>query len=228
MTAARTNPARFRRPPAIQVLLAGLCLILGLARTQGASAADDKVVAPRVRVETSQGSFVVELNTERAPLTSANFLDYVKSGHYTGTVFHRVISNFVIQGGGFDTSYKLKPSRAPVSNESGNGLSNKRGTVGIARSDLPHSGNCQFYVNVNDNEDLDPQPLRWGYAVFGKVVEGMDVVDKISRVPTGSAGPLPRDAPSDPVVIKSATLLNPPPAAPAAPAVPSAPTATAN
>ncbi len=225
MTEVRANPDRFRRRPAVRAMLAALCLVLGLAQATGAWAAEEKAAAPRVRIDTTQGSFVIELNTERAPLTAANFLDYVKAGHYSGTIFHRVISNFVIQGGGFDTAYKLKNPRAPVSNEAGNGLSNKRGTVGIARSDLPHSGNCQFYVNVNDNEDLDPQPLRWGYAVFGKVVEGMDVVDKISRVPTGSAGPLPKDAPSEPVVIKSATLLNPPPAAPATPA---APGATAN
>lgn len=218
------RPALLRQPRAVRAGLALLCLLLGLAEAQVALAAEDKPAAPRVRIETSQGSFVIELNPERAPLTAANFLDYVKSGHYSGTVFHRVIGNFVIQGGGFDTSYKLKTPRAPVSNESGNGLSNKRGTVGIARSDLPHSGNCQFYVNVNDNEDLDPQPLRWGYAVFGKIVEGMDVVDRISRVPTGSAGPLPKDAPTEPVVIRSATLLNPPPAPPAA----AAPAATPN
>ena len=148
----------------------------------------------------------------------------MKTNHYDGTIFHRVINNFVIQGGGFDTSYKLKPTRAPVPNESGNGLANKRGTVGIARTELPHSGDCQIYVNLNDNDDLDPQPLRWGYAVFGKVVEGMDVVDRIGHVATGSVGPLPKDAPLEPVVIKHAEYLNPPAAA-VAPAAPTTPTA---
>ena len=209
-----------RLAPAARLLLAGLVAVSCLV-AQPALAAD---VAPRVRIETSLGSFVVELNTDRAPLTSANFLDYVKTNHYDGTIFHRVINNFVIQGGGFDTSYKLKPTRAPVPNESGNGLANKRGTVGIARTELPHSGNCQIYVNLNDNDDLDPQPLRWGYAVFGKVVEGMDVVDRIGHVATGSVGPLPKDAPLEPVVIKHAEYLNPPAAA-VAPAAPTTPTA---
>ena len=209
-----------RLAPAARLLLAGLVAVSCLV-AQPALAAD---VAPRVRIETSLGSFVVELNTDRAPLTSANFLDYVKTNHYDGTIFHRVINNFVIQGGGFDTSYKLKPTRAPVPNESGNGLANKRGTVGIARTELPHSGNCQIYVNLNDNDDLDPQPLRWGYAVFGKVVEGMDVVDRIGHVATCSVGPLPKAAPLEPVVIKHAEYLNPPAAA-VAPAAPTTPTA---
>jgi len=199
--------------PAARLFATALVAVSCLAASP-ARAAD---VAPRVRIETSLGSFVVELNMDRAPLTSANFLDYVKTNHYEGTVFHRVINNFVIQGGGFDTSYKLKPTRAPVPNESGNGLANKRGTVGIARTELPHSGNCQIYVNLTDNDDLDPQPLRWGYAVFGKVVEGMDVVDRIGHVATGSVGPLPKDAPLEAVVIKHAEYLNPPAAAPAAP-----------
>ncbi len=191
-------------PLACLLALTGLA---GLVTTGPARAEDKAPPAPRVRVETSLGSFTVELNPERAPLSSANFLDYVKSGHYAGTVFHRVIDNFVIQGGGFDASYKLKSVRAPVSNESGNGLLNRRGTIGIARSDLPHSGNCQFYINLTDNDALDPQPLRWGYAVFGKVVEGMDVIDRIGHVATGSAGPFPKDVPTVPVVIKSATLI---------------------
>ncbi len=183
------------------------CLSLGGLLTS-AAAAD----LPRVRVETSLGNFVIEINTERAPLTAANFLDYVKTNQYDGTIFHRVIGNFIIQGGGLDTAYKPKTTRAAVANEAGNGLSNKRGTVGLARSDQPHSGNCQFYVNINDNEDLDPQPLRWGYAVFGKVVEGLDVVDKISQTSTGAAGPFPKDAPVQPIVIRHVELLGAPPA----------------
>ena len=160
----------------------------------------------RVRVNTNQGSFVIQLESTRAPLSSANFLTYVKSGYYVGTIFHRVISNFVIQAGGYDEKQQVKVTQASIPNESGNGLSNKRGTVGLARSEAPHSGNAQFYVNVTDNDDLDPTPLRWGYAVFGRVVEGMDIVDKISHVPTGSAGPWSRDAPLDAVVITGVEL----------------------
>ena len=132
------------------------------------------------------GSFVIELDTERAPLTVANFLEYVRAGHYNGTIFHRVINNFVAQGGGYDEKYVEKPTRAGIPNESGNGLSNRRGTVGLARTGEPHSGNAQFYINLADNPALDPQASRWGYAVFGRVVEGMNVVDDIGAVATGA------------------------------------------
>jgi peptidyl-prolyl cis-trans isomerase A (cyclophilin A)/peptidyl-prolyl cis-trans isomerase B (cyclophilin B) len=154
------------------------------------------------------GDFVIELYPDRAPLTVANFLRYVREGHYTNTLFHRVIANFVIQGGGHDaTTLKLKPVHAAIPNESGNGLQNKRGTVGLARAAAPHSGNCQFYVNLVDNPELDPLPTRWGYAVFGKVIEGMDVVDRIGVTPTGSTGPFKSDAPLKPVVIEKIELL---------------------
>lgn len=163
--------------------------------------------APRVRVSTSLGDFVIELNPERAPLTVANFLTYVKEGHYTNTLFHRVIANFMIQGGGVTPEYTLKPAHAPIPNESGNGLQNVRGAVGLARAAAPHSGDAQFFVNVGNNADLDPLPTRWGYAVFGKVVEGMDVVDRISVQPTGAVATLKSDAPLTPVVIRSIVLL---------------------
>jgi peptidyl-prolyl cis-trans isomerase A (cyclophilin A)/peptidyl-prolyl cis-trans isomerase B (cyclophilin B) len=154
------------------------------------------------------GDFVIELYPDRAPLTVANFLRYVREGQYTNTLFHRVIANFVIQGGGHDaTTYQLKPTHPPVPNESGNGLQNKRGMVGLARANAPHSGNCQFYVNLVDNPELDPLPTRWGYAVFGKVSEGMDVVDRIGVTPTGSMGPFKSDAPLTPVVIEHIELL---------------------
>jgi cyclophilin family peptidyl-prolyl cis-trans isomerase len=154
------------------------------------------------------GDFVIELYPDRAPLTVANFLTYVREGHYTNTLFHRVIANFVIQGGGHDaTDFKLKPVHPPVPNESGNGLQNKRGMVGLARADAPHSGNCQFYVDLVDNPELDPLPTRWGYAVFGKVIQGMDVVDRIGVTPTGSMGPFKSDAPLKPVVIERIELL---------------------
>ncbi|MGH8175968.1 MAG: peptidylprolyl isomerase [Steroidobacter sp.] len=158
--------------------------------------------SPRVRVHTNAGDFVIALDAERAPLTVANFLEYVRSGHYNGTIFHRVIGNFVAQGGGYDQQYSEKPTRAGIPNESGNGLSNRRGTVGLARTGEPHSGNAQFYLNLADNAPLDPQPSRWGYTVFGQVVEGMNVADEIGAVATGEAGPFKSDAPVKPIVIE--------------------------
>jgi len=161
-----------------------------------------------VRIDTNLGSFTIELAVARSPLTVANFINYVRAGHYNGTIFHRVIANFVIQAGGYDDKLQSKPGTTTVANESGNGLSNKRGTVGLARGDSPHSGHAQVYVNLTDNDDLDPTPLRWGYAVFGKIVEGMDVVERIGHAPTGSMGPFAKDAPLEPVVIKHAELLS--------------------
>ena len=158
--------------------------------------------ATQLLVVTSLGNFTMELNGERAPLTVAHFLKYVDQGHYTGTIFHRVVANFVIQGGGFDTAYKVVPAPAKVFNESGNGLTNQRGTVGMARTQDPHSSDAQFYVNLYDNEALDPNKTRWGYAVFGKVIQGMDVVDKIGNVATGARGIFKEDAPLQPVVIE--------------------------
>jgi cyclophilin family peptidyl-prolyl cis-trans isomerase len=158
--------------------------------------------APQVLVSTSLGNFTLELNAERAPLTVAHFLKYVDQGHYSGTLFHRVVANFVIQGGGFDSNGTPVPAPAKVVNESGNGLTNQRGTVGMARSQDPHGGDAQFYVNLYDNEALDPNKTRWGYAVFGRVVQGMDVVDKIGNVATGSRGLFKEDAPLRPVVIE--------------------------
>ena len=156
----------------------------------------------RVQVVTSMGNFTIELLPERAPLTVAQFLKYVDQGFYSGTIFHRVIPNFVIQGGGFDKNYRLKGSPGRVVNESGNGLTNQRGTVGLARSTEPHSGDVQFYVNLFDNAALDPNQTRWGYAVFGRVVQGMEVVDRIGNVATGAKGPLKEDTPIEQVVIE--------------------------
>ena len=161
----------------------------------------------RVRFETTMGEFVIQLETERAPLTSERFLKYVREGYYAGTVFHRVINNFVAQAGGYTSDYLPLPDREPVVNESGNGLSNRRATVGLARTNDPHSGGAQFYINLVDNPSLDPQPSRWGYAVFGRVVQGMDVVDKIGHVATGARGDLRQDAPLEPVVIRKTEVL---------------------
>jgi cyclophilin family peptidyl-prolyl cis-trans isomerase len=185
------------------------------------------VAAERVRVTTNFGAFVIELQRDRAPLTVENFLSYVRSGYYTNTLFHRAIANFVVQGGGVGPDYKAKPVGKPIANESGNGLKNLRGTVGLARAAGPHSGDCQFYVNVADNADLDPLPTRWGYAVFGRVVEGMEVVDRLSISPTGAAGPFKQDAPIQQIVIQKVEILADQPAAAPAPApAPAAPPAT--
>ena len=156
--------------------------------------------SPQIQVFTSMGNFTIELNAERAPLTVADILAYVDSGHYTNTLIHRVVASFVIQGGGFNADYSPKAAPLKVNNESGNGLSNVRGTVGLARTADPHGGNSQFYVNLNDNAALDPNAARWGYAVFGRVIDGMDVVDRIGDVATGKHG-LIDETPIKPVVI---------------------------
>jgi len=171
-------------------------------KAQTKAASTTPAASPQILVVTSSGSFTIELNAERAPLTVAHFLKYVDQGQYSGTTFHRVVANFVIQGGGFDGNYKLKAAPVKVVNESGNGLTNQRGTVGMARSQDPHGSDAQFYVNLYDNEALDPNKTRWGYAVFGKVVQGMEVVDKIGNVATGARGPFKEDAPLQPVVIE--------------------------
>jgi cyclophilin family peptidyl-prolyl cis-trans isomerase len=163
--------------------------------------------SPRVRVVTTKGEFVIKLNRARSPLSVEAFLQNVASGFYANTIFHRVIGNFVVQGGGYTTDIELKPTPLKIFNESGNGLSNLRGTVGLARATDPHSASGQFYINLADNLDLNPRPPRWGYAVIGEVVEGMDVVDSIGQVPTGASGNLQSDVPVTPIVIESMVLL---------------------
>jgi len=162
---------------------------------------------PQVRVVTNLGSFVIELDRDRAPLTVENFLAYAREGFYEGTVFHRVIQGFVAQAGGFTANLQQKPAERSVVNESGNGLSNLRGSVGLARTNDPHSGNAQFYVNLADNTDLNPRPTRWGFTVFGTIVEGMEVVDEIGHVPTGPGGTFDRNVPVESVVIEQVELL---------------------
>jgi len=159
--------------------------------------------AQKVRLQTSMGDIVVELDAAKAPKSVANFVQYVKAGHYDGTIFHRVINNFMIQGGGMSPDMKEKETRAPIPLESRNGLTNQRGTIAMARTPDPNSATAQFFINVKDNDFLNQAQARDGngYAVFGKVVEGMDVVDKIRAVPTGAG-----DVPTQPVVIKKATL----------------------
>jgi cyclophilin family peptidyl-prolyl cis-trans isomerase len=203
-------------------LEAASCLVAWLTLAPAAVAADAPL---RARVDTTMGSFIIQLETTRAPLTTASFVSNVQSGFYSGTIFHRVINNFVVQGGGYDEKFTLKPTTSTVPNESGNGLANKRGTVGLARTEAPHSGNTQFYINLNDNDDLDPTPLRWGYTVFGRVVDGLDVVERMGRAATGALGPWSRDAPLEPIVIRRIEIM--PPAGTASSAAPAAPPATA-
>ncbi len=182
-------------------------LLLALLFALPAAAQMPSSLTPRVKFETSLGNFVVELDTVRAPLTAENFLRTVRDGGYDGTVFHRVIANFVIQGGGYDERLTERPARATVPNESGNGLSNLRGTLGLAREDSPHSGSSQFYINLMDNQRLDPLPSRWGYAVFGRVVEGMDVVDRIGYVRTETVPEVGGDVPIERPVVRRAFVI---------------------
>lgn len=162
---------------------------------------------PDVAIETSLGTFVVKLDRERAPLTVRNFLQYVHSGFYNGTSLYRVVPGFVIQGGDYTAAYHEKKTAAPIPNESGNGLSNLRGTIAMARDSAPHTATAAFYINLVDNRKLDPRLDRWGYAVFGRVIHGMAVVDKIAAVPTGKVGPFDKDAPRAPVVILKVWML---------------------
>ncbi|MDZ7622351.1 MAG: peptidylprolyl isomerase [Candidatus Competibacteraceae bacterium] len=170
---------------------------------------------PQVRLDTSLGAITLELAEDQAPKTVENFLGYVREGFYDGTIFHRVIDGFMIQGGGFTADFQQKAARPPIRNEADNGLTNQRGTVAMARTSDPHSATAQFFINVKDNPPLDhraPNPQGWGYTVFGEVVEGMDVVDRIRQAPTGAGGPGGRfsDVPTTPVLIESATLLSSP------------------
>jgi peptidyl-prolyl cis-trans isomerase A (cyclophilin A) len=227
--------AKFARRQWLAALIASAAL-LGMAGTASAQ------TAPKVRFVTSEGEFVVEVYPDKAPKTVANFLQYVKDKHYDGTIFHRVINNFMVQGGGFDATYTQKPTRPPVVHEGQEALAkggskNLEGTLAMARTNEPNSASSQFFINVKDNDFLNPTVIPpgdpvakfefqgqtytnvpraqllnaaqlFGYTVFGKVVSGMDVVNKIKAVPTGSGGPFPSDVPKTPVLIKSASLVS--------------------
>lgn len=165
--------------------------------------------SPKVKLHTNMGDIVIALDAEKAPKTVENFLSYVNEGFYDGTIFHRVINNFMIQGGGFEPGMKQKPTHAPIDNEANNGLKNDRYTVAMARTADPHSATAQFFINVADNDFLNftsPTPNGWGYAVFGKVVEGTDVVDRIKAVKTGNKG-FHQDVPVEDVVIEKASVV---------------------
>jgi peptidyl-prolyl cis-trans isomerase B (cyclophilin B) len=163
-----------------------------------------------VELHTNHGVIKLELDAEKAPKSVENFLNYVKAGHYDNTVFHRVIDGFMIQGGGFEPGMKQKPTAEPITNEANNGLKNVNGSIAMARTNDPHSATAQFFINVNDNDFLNhssPTPQGWGYAVFGKVVEGLDIVEKIKKVKTGSKG-FHQDVPADDVVIEKAVIVD--------------------
>jgi peptidyl-prolyl cis-trans isomerase A (cyclophilin A)/peptidyl-prolyl cis-trans isomerase B (cyclophilin B) len=181
-----------------------LVVLSAAAAGPGALAAE-----PQVDLKTSAGTIRLELYPAKAPKTVANFLQYVKDGHYDGTIFHRVIPGFMVQGGGFDGSFKQKATRDPIQNEAKNGLQNDPGTIAMARTSAPHSASAQFFINVKDNDFLNAAAAQdgWGYAVFGKVVSGMDVVTKIAATPTGAGGPFRSDVPRAAVVIQSATVV---------------------
>ncbi|USZ15904.1 peptidylprolyl isomerase [Moraxella sp. FZFQ2102] len=162
-----------------------------------------------VEFDTTYGNIVIELNAEKAPVTVANFIDYVESGHYDGLIFHRVIDGFMIQGGGMDSEMKEKRTGTPIKNEADNGLRNDTGTIAMARTSDPHSATAQFFINVRDNDFLNytsPTPQGWGYAVFGRVIDGMDIVNQIKGVPTGRFG-YHADVPTTPIVINSAKVI---------------------
>jgi peptidyl-prolyl cis-trans isomerase B (cyclophilin B) len=181
-------------------LLAVITFIAGGAAAQKGN--------PMVKLDTSMGEIVLELYPDKAPATVANFLQYVKDGFYNGTIFHRVINGFMIQGGGFDVQMNQKPTRAPIQNEADNGLTNDAYTIAMARTSNPHSATAQFFINVNDNRPLNhtaKTPQGWGYAVFGKVVKGKEVVDKIKAVATTTKG-MYQNVPVEPVVILKATV----------------------
>lgn len=185
------------------LVFTALVVMAGIPQAQAAGA------KPMVKFETSMGDITVELDAEKAPLTVANFLEYVKSGHYDGTIFHRVIDDFMVQGGGFEQDMTQKPAPKTVKNEADNGLKNDKYTLAMARTPDPHSASAQFFINTKDNDFLNftaPTPSGWGYAVFGKVVEGKEVVDVIGKVKTGKSGPH-GDVPVEPIVIKKATIV---------------------
>jgi cyclophilin family peptidyl-prolyl cis-trans isomerase len=182
-------------------------LILALCSLLAAPAHSDS--PPVVRLKTNMGDIVLELYPDKAPRTVENFLQYVRSDFYDGAIFHRVIDGFMIQGGGFTQDFEKRPTRSPIKNEADNGLKNETGTIAMARTSDPHSATSQFFINVADNAFLDHTahtPQGWGYTVFGKVIEGMEVVEKISHVDTGAAGPFTQDAPQSPVIIEQASV----------------------
>ena len=192
----------------VGTLILAVCLTVGLILAAGPGARAERS-HPLVKLETSMGDITLELYPDKAPATVANFLEYVKAGFYDGTIFHRVINDFMIQGGGLDAQMNKKPTRAPIKNEANNGLTNDAYTIAMARTGDPDSATAQFFINVANNTSLNhtaPTPRGWGYAVFGKVVKGREVVDKIKAVPTATQD-MYENVPSTPVIIIKATVV---------------------
>lgn len=188
-----------------------LILSMMLSLTTLSFATENKMTdtQPKVKLTTTLGEIVIQLNSEKAPVSSANFLTYVNEGFYNGTIFHRVIPGFMAQGGGFDTSFNQKAVHAPIKNEANNGLPNNRGTIAMARTPDPDSATAQFFINYKDNSFLNytsPTPNGWGYTVFGEVIEGMEVVDAMAKQPTGNRGPH-QDVPKTDIVIEKAEVI---------------------
>ena len=180
-----------------QLILLTSLMFLGLMSAQAQ-------VSPQVKIQTNYGDIVLELYPDKAPKSVSNFLSYVDTNFYTNTIFHRVIDGFMIQGGGFTQQFERKPTSPPIENEADNGLFNEPGTIAMARTAEPHSATAQFFINVANNDFLNhtnKTPRGWGYAVFGKVIKGMDVVDKIRELPTGPGGPFQKDVPKSPAII---------------------------
>jgi len=189
-----------------------LIFFMALSVTLLLSTASANSDHPRVAIETNHGKIVLELDKSKAPISVENFLRYVDEGFYDNTIFHRVISNFMVQGGGFTKNLQKKPVHDPIKNEADNGLKNERGSIVMARTSAPHSATAQFFINVVDNDFLNhsaPTSRGWGYAVFGKVVEGMDVVDKIRNEPTGAQGPFRSDVPKEAVIMETVKIVTP-------------------
>jgi peptidyl-prolyl cis-trans isomerase B (cyclophilin B) len=201
----------------MRLLATGLMILTAMSFGSTAAEAPMTAKAPemtakntQVKLHTNLGDIVLRLDPVKAPLSTANFVDYVKEGFYNGTIFHRVIPGFMAQGGGFTQDFEQKSTHKPIQNEANNGLPNKRGSIAMARTSDPHSATAQFFINLADNGSLNhksPTPQGWGYAVFGEVVEGMDVVDAMAKIPTGRGGPMPTDVPQKPIIIEQATVL---------------------
>ena len=189
----------------MRTLLAALLLCL---MPLAASAADTSASPTLVQLQTTDGDIYLEMDAAKAPKTVKNFVQYVEDGQYDGVIFHRIIPGFMAQGGGYTPDFKERETREPIENESKNGLTNARGTIAMARTNDPHSASAQWFINLVDNPRLDGKDYKWGYAVFGKVVRGMDVVDAMAAIPTGPAGPFPSDVPFRPIVIKKASVVD--------------------
>jgi cyclophilin family peptidyl-prolyl cis-trans isomerase len=200
----------------MRLLATGICTLLAVSHFTLAEAAPKSTKkmtdtnATQVKFETTLGNFTVKLDKAKAPVTVENFLTYVKEGHYNGTIFHRVIPGFMAQGGGYAADFKQKPTHAAIKIEADNGLKNNRGTIAMARTGDPNSATSQFFINFKNNDFLNytgPTPQGWGYAVFGEVSEGMEVVDEMAKIPTGPGGPMPTDVPKTAIVINKASVV---------------------